>query len=82
MSAVSPEVAEYWGRTEREVRGKYETYLRTPPMARRRVRHVHSKNHGSSPMNDASDLIVLDAVLRVMQIMTMRCLLVCWELLS
>ena len=37
MSAVSMEVAEFWECTEREVRGKYELYLRTPPMARGRV---------------------------------------------
>ena len=37
MIAVSTEVADYWECTEREVRGKYEMYVRTPPMARGRV---------------------------------------------
>ena len=37
MSAVSTEVADYWECTEHEVRGKYEMYLCTSPMARGRV---------------------------------------------
>ena len=37
MSAVSMEVAEFWECTEREVRGKYELYPRTPPVARGRA---------------------------------------------
>ena len=37
MSAVSMDVAEFWECTEQEVRGKYDLYLRTTPMARGRV---------------------------------------------
>ena len=37
MSAVSPEDPEFWEFTERDVRGKCEMYLRTPPMAKGRV---------------------------------------------
>ena len=37
MSAVSMDVSEFWECTEQEVCGKYDLYLRTPPMARGRV---------------------------------------------
>ena len=66
------EVADYWECTEHEVRGKYEMYLRTSPMARGRVQ-------ASALLEPRFQLIerrfrptVLDAVPRTMQKMAMN----------
>ena len=53
MSAVSPEVAGFWEFPEREVRGKYEMYLRTPPMTRERVQASALPEPRFQPFHDA-----------------------------
>ena len=80
MSAVSPEVAEYWELTERDIQGKYEMYLRTHPMARGRVQASALQEPRFQPIERRFRPIVLKVVLSVIQIMAMRCLF--HELLS
>ena len=59
MSAVSREVAGFWEFTEREVRGKYEMCLRTPPMARVRVQASALPEPRFQPFYDVSDPLFL-----------------------
>ena len=72
MSAVSTEVADYWECTEHEVRGKYEMYLRTSPMARGRVQASALLEPRFQLIERRFRSIVLDVVPRTMQKMAMN----------
>ena len=72
MSAVSTEVADYWECTEHEVRGKYEMYLRTSPMARGRVQASALLEPRFQLIERRFRPIVLDAVPRTMQKIAMN----------
>ena len=76
MSALSPEVAEFGEFTEREVRGKYEMYLGTFPMARERVQASVVPEPRFQAIERRFRPIVFDAVPRAIQKMAMNaCLL-------
>ena len=76
MSAVSPKVAEFWDLIEREVRGKYELYLRSHPMARGRVQASALLEPRFQLIEQRFRSVVLDAVPRPMQRIAMyACLL-------
>ena len=66
------EVADYWECTEHEVRGKYEMYLRTSPMARGRVQASALLEPRFQLIERRFRPIVLDAVPRTMQKMAMN----------
>ena len=75
MRAVSPQVAEFGGFHEREVRGKYEVYLRTPPMARGRVQASALPEPNFQPIERRFCPFILDAFPRAMQKMAMNAFL-------
>ena len=76
MSAVFPKVGEFWDLIEREVRGKYELYLRTPPMARVRVQASALLEPRFQLFEQRFRSVVLDALPRPMQRIAMNaCLL-------
>ena len=78
--AVCPEVAEFWECTEREVRGKYGMYLRTPPMARGRVQASALLEEKSQLIVRCFRPIVLDAVPRPCR--KWPWMLICWSFSS
>ena len=69
---MSTEVADYWECTEHEVRGKYEMYLRTFLMARRRVQARSLLEPKFQLIKRCFRPIVLDTVPRTMQKMAMN----------
>ena len=72
MSASSTEVAEFWECSEREVRGKYELYLRMPPVARGRVQASALLEPRFRLFERRFRPIVLDVIPRAMQKMVMN----------